>query len=344
MSATPPRDLVVLAGGLTHEREVSLRSGSRLAQALRQVGHSVVVHDADAGLLSWLRQHRPDAAVVALHGGRGENGAVQALLEMSGVPFVGTGSHECRLAWDKATAKVLLRRAGHPTPDWITLSHSAFRDFGAQDTIAAVLSRLHPPLVIKPHQGGSALGTVLVRDSATLPAALVNSFAYGEVVLIEEFVAGTEIAVTVVESSAPGVDSASPDTEPAGALPATALPAVEICPPGEIFDYEARYTAGTTMYHTPARLTDESASAAAELARCAHRILGLRDVSRMDAIVAEDGSVQFLEMNVSPGLTETSMLPMAVAAGGLDLGTLYSELVEHAIARDRRQPAELGGR
>lgn len=325
-------DLVVLAGGLTHERDVSLRSGSRLAQTLRGAGHTVEIRDADAGLLPWLRQHRPDAAVVALHGGRGENGAVQALLEMAAVPFVGTGPHECRLAWDKATAKVLLRRAGYSTPEWITLSHSAFRDLGAQEMIAAVLARMNLPLILKPHQGGSALGTTLVNDADELPAALVNSFAYGEVVLIEEFVAGTEIAVSVVETThraangRSGMGGQTPHPVP------LALPAVEICPPGEVFDYEARYTAGTTTYHTPARLPEESAAAAADLALAAHRVLGLRDVSRMDAIVAHDGSVQFLEVNVSPGLTETSMLPMAVAAAGLDLGAVYSELIDNAIA------------
>jgi D-alanine-D-alanine ligase len=329
-----PRDLVVLAGGLTHEREVSLRSGSRLAQALRQAGHTVVIRDADAGLLPWLHQHRPDAAVVALHGGRGENGAVQALLEMSGIPFVGTGSHECRLAWDKATAKVLVRRAGYRTPDWITLSHSSFRDLGAQEVIAAVLSRLALPLILKPHQGGSALGTVLVRDAADLPAGLVNTFAYGEGVLIERFVAGTEVSVSVVDARADGIVGDGISTGGSRATVASsALPPVEICPPGEIFDYEARYTAGTTTYHTPARLTPESASAAADLALAARRILGLRDVSRMDAIVTDDGSVEFLEVNVSPGLTETSMLPMAVAAHGLDIGRVYSELIELAIAR-----------
>jgi D-alanine-D-alanine ligase len=332
---TQPRDVVVLAGGLTHEREVSLRSGSRLAQALRQAGHTVMIRDADAGLLPWLHQHRPDAAVVALHGGRGENGAVQALLEMSGTPFVGTASHECRLAWDKATAKVLVRRAGYRTPDWITLSHSSFRDLGAQEVIAAVLSRMALPLILKPHQGGSALGAVLVREAGELPAGLVNSFAYGEGVLIERFVVGTEISVSVVDSRAGG--SATQDDreidDPAPTVVSSALPPVEICPPGEIFDYEARYTAGTTTYHTPARLTPGSAAVAADLALAAHRILGLRDVSRMDAIVTDDGAVEFLEVNVSPGLTETSMLPMAVTSSGLDIGGLYSELIELAIAR-----------
>lgn len=311
------RHVVVLAGGLTHEREVSLRSGSRLAQALRDSGHEVSVHDADSSLLDWIAEHRPDAAVIALHGGRGENGAVQAVLEMSGIPFPGTGSHECRLSWDKPTAKSLMRRAGYVTPEWITLSHSAFRDLGAKSLVEQLVSYLGLPLMLKPHQGGSALGATVVREAADLPAALVGAFAYGEVVIIERFVAGTEIAVTVIE----GTDGP------------VALPAVEIVPPNEVFDYEARYTAGLTTYHTPARLDPEAARAAAELALGAHRVLGLRDLSRTDAIVLPDGSVQFLEVNVSPGLTETSMLPMSVTAAGLDLGGVYSELIERAITR-----------
>ena len=198
-----------------------------------------------------------------------------------------------------------------------------------------MLSRLSLPLMLKPHQGGSALGTVLVREAGELPAALVNSFAYGEVVLIERFVSGTEIAVSVIESRDAGEDiHADPSGSANGlAIRAAALPAVEIKPPGDVFDYEARYTAGTTTYHTPARLSDESSRAAADLALAAHRTLGLRDVSRMDAIVDAQGIVQFLEVNVSPGLTETSMLPMAVAAEGLDLGEVYSELIELAISR-----------
>lgn len=326
MTSTPEvagaaHHVVVLAGGLTHERDVSLRSGSRLAEALRGRGNDVTVRDADAELLPWLASHTPDAAVIALHGGRGENGAVQAVLEMAGVPFPGTASHDCRFAWDKATAKNLMRRAGFTTPNWFTLSHSTFRDLGASSLMELLVSSLGMPIMLKPYQGGSALGATAVRDVADLPAALVSSFAYGEVLLVERFVTGTEIAVTVIDDSADG-----------GGEP-RALPAVEVSFPGDVFDYEARYTAGLTTYYTPARLPAASAKAAAELAVAAHKTLGLRDVSRTDVIVGADRSVQFLEVNVSPGLTETSMLPMAVEAAGEDIGALYARLVNRAIAR-----------
>lgn len=320
-AAGPAHHVVVLAGGLTHERDVSLRSGSRLAESLRGHGHDVTIRDADAELLPWLASHHPDAALIALHGGRGENGAVQGVLEMAGVPFAGTASHDCRLAWDKATAKNLMRRAGFATPEWFTLSHSTFRDLGASSLIALLVSSLGLPVMLKPYQGGSALGATAVHEVADLPAALVSSFAYGDVLLVERFVTGTEIAVTVIDQGR------AADGGP------RALPAVEVCFPGDVFDYEARYTAGLTTYYTPARLPPRSAEQAAELAVAAHKALGLRDVSRTDAIVADDGSVQFLEVNVSPGLTETSMLPMAVEAAGEDIGALYSRLIDRAIAR-----------
>ena len=311
------RHVVVLAGGLTHEREVSLRSGSRLTESLRRQGLEVTVRDADAALLPWLINSRPDAAVITLHGGRGENGAVQGILELAGVPYLGTRSHDCRLSWDKPTAKTLVQRVGFLTPNWLTIAHNTFRDLGASALIDALVEHLGLPLMLKPHQGGSALGATVVRTPAEVPSALVQAFAYGDVVLVEQFVEGTEIALTVVE----------------GATGPRALPAVEIVPDSGIFDYESRYTAGLTTYHTPARLSPDVAEAAAELAIGAHRALGLQDISRTDAIVDSQSRVQFLEVNVSPGLTETSMLPMSVVAAGEDLGALYSQLIEQAIAR-----------
>ncbi|WP_111764920.1 D-alanine--D-alanine ligase family protein [Nakamurella deserti] len=311
------RHVVVLAGGLTHERDVSLRSGSRIAESLRRQGHEVSLRDADGSLLGWLRDAEPDAAVIALHGGRGENGAVQGILQMSGVPYLGTASRNCRLAWDKSTAKTLMARAGHRTPEWITLAHDTFRDLGAPGMIDAVIADLGLPLMVKPHQGGSALGAGVVRSPEQLPEALVGAFAYGSVVLVERFVTGTELAVSVI------------DTEDGP----VALPAVEIAFPGDVFDYEARYTAGMTTYFTPARLDAATTEQASALAVAAHRTLGLRDMSRTDMIVDADGAAHFLEVNVSPGLTETSMFPMAVAESGRELGALYSELIERAIAR-----------
>lgn len=311
------RHVVILAGGLSHEREVSLRSGSRLHEALRESGLDVTIRDTDAALIPWLIESKPDAAVVTLHGSRGENGAIQGILEMIGIPYVGTPARNCRLAYEKNIAKNLVQRAGFATPQWMSLSHATFRDMGAKPLIDLLVSHLGLPLMVKPQHGGSALGASSVRSAEDLPSALVNAFAYGDIAIVEQFVEGVELAITVVEQ---GDDVA-------------ALPAVEIVPNSGIFDYESRYTAGLTTYFTPARLDDEVAAAAASLAIGAHRALGLRDVSRTDAIATADGVVHFLEVNVSPGLTETSMLPMSITASGSNLGEVYAQLVEAAISR-----------
>jgi D-alanine-D-alanine ligase len=311
--------VAVLSGGLSHERDVSLRSGRRLSAALRSVGVAVEEWDADSALLERLRVQRPDAVVVALHGIEGEGGSVQTVLEMLDVPYVGSDSSACRRAWDKPTAKTELARAGIATPEWVVLPHSTFRELGAQPVLTAMVDRLGLPLMLKPHQGGSALGAQVVRDAAELPTAMVGCLAYGETVLAERFIEGVEVAVAVVEGSDGPV----------------ALPAVEIEPESGIYDYTARYTAGLTTFHRPARLDDAAAAAVAELAVAAHRLLGMRDVSRTDAIVAPDGTVYFLEVNSSPGLTETSLLPMAAEVAGRSLGDIYAGLIEQAVARTR---------
>jgi D-alanine-D-alanine ligase len=303
--------VAVLAGGISHEREVSLRSGRRLATALRGAGADVREWDVDAALVERLRTDPPDAVAIALHGGEGENGSVQAVLELLGVPFVGTSARACRRAWDKPTAKAELARAGLDTPDWVALPHTTFRALGARAVLDAMVERLGLPLMLKPDQGGSALGAQVVVDPAELPAAMVSCLAYGDTVLAERFITGTEVAVTVVED----------DGE------ARALPAVEVEAKGGVYDYTARYTPGTTVFHCPARVDEDVAARLAEVALAAHRLLGLRDVSRMDAVVDEDGRMQVLEVNVSPGL------PTAVHAAGLDLGQVYNRLVDRAVAR-----------
>ncbi|MGH3994594.1 MAG: D-alanine--D-alanine ligase family protein, partial [Pseudonocardiaceae bacterium] len=222
------RTVTVLAGGLSHERDVSLRSGRRLSSALRDAGLHVEVWDIDATLIGRLTDRRPDAVVVALHGGAGENGAVQSVLEMLRVPYVGAGPRACRRAWDKPAAKDELSRAGLTTPDWIALPHTTFRDLGAQAVLDAMVTRLGLPLILKPDQGGSALGVHVVREVAELPGAMVSCLAYGDAVLAERFVEGIEVAVTVIDE----LDGPR------------ALPAVEIDAKSGFYDYAARYTAG----------------------------------------------------------------------------------------------------
>lgn len=308
---------VVLAGGLAYERDVSLRSGRRVAEALRHAGVDTRVLDADAELLAALVADPADALFIALHGATGEDGSLRSVLELAGIPFVGTDAGPCRIAWDKPSAKAAIRAAGYHTPDWVALPHATFRELGADAVLDLIVARLGLPLMIKPAQGGSAMGVELVGAAGDLPSAMVSCFAYADTVLIEQFIAGVEIAISVLE------DGGGPQ----------ALPAVEIVPASGVFDYAARYTAGMTAYHTPARLDSAVADRAAELALTVHRILGLRDLSRTDAIVDPQGKVHFLEVNVSPGMTETSMLPMSVAAAGFDLGRTLRQLVTAAASR-----------
>jgi D-alanine-D-alanine ligase len=309
--------VLVLAGGLSHEREVSLRSGRRVVEALREVGVETHLADVDAGLLPALVADRPDVVFPILHGAAGEDGALRDVLDLLDLPYVGSNAAACRMAFDKPTAKAFLGDAGVPTPASAALPHSLFRDLGANAVLAALVARLGLPLFVKPARGGSALGCALARVPEELPAAMVGCFAYGDTALVEQFVDGTEIAVAVIDTGAG----------------ATALPAVEIVPDSGSYDYAARYTAGATRFFAPARISGATATAASEIALTAHRTLGLRDLSRTDLIVDAEGNPWFLEVNVAPGLTETSLLPQAAAAAGLGLGGLYRDLVEQARTR-----------
>ena len=307
--------VLVLAGGLSHERDVSLKSGRRVLDALRHEGVEADLRDADASLLGHLGDTTYDAVLVALHGGAGEDGALREVLDVAGVPYVGSGPASCRMAWDKPTAKALVSRAGLATPASVVLPHAAFRELGAAAVLDRLVGHLGLPLMVKPARGGSALGCTRVDEPAELPAAMVSCFSYGEAALVERFVPGTEVAVTVVDT---------------GDGP-RALPAVEVVPLSGVYDYTARYTAGQTEFFTPARLDDPDAVATAAVA--AHTALGLRDLSRVDLVVDAEGTVQVLEVNTAPGMTETSLLPMAVEAAGLSFGGLLLELLRQAAAR-----------
>jgi D-alanine-D-alanine ligase len=309
--------VLVLAGGLSAERDVSLRSGRRIADALRLVGIDVAVADVDAGLLPALAADRPACVVPLLHGAAGEDGAVRDVLESLGLPYVGSPPSACRRAFDKPVASGLVASAGVPVPASVALPHATFRELGATGVLDAVVARLGLPLMVKPTRGGSSLGASVVRTADALPAAMVAAFAYADTALIEQFVSGTEVAVSVVE------DADGP----------RALPVVEVVPDGGYYDYGARYTAGATEFFVPARLDGSVLAACADTAVTVHRTLGLRDWSRSDLIVDAAGTPWFLEVNVAPGMTETSTYPQAVAAAGLDLGSVTASLVERAVER-----------
>jgi D-alanine-D-alanine ligase len=311
-------EVLVLAGGLSHERDVSLRSGRRVAEALRGAGVDVTVQDVDGSLLPTLRAVRPRLVWPLLHGATGEDGSVRDVLEMLGLDYVGAGPRASRCAWSKPVAKTLAAQAGVMTPRFVTLPQSLFRELGATEVLRTVLDALGLPLAVKPSRGGSALGVTLVRSAEELPRAMVSCFAYGDTALVEQAVDGTEVAVSVVDT---------------GDGP-RALPAVEVVTDGP-YDYDARYVPGRTEYFTPARLDAGTATLVAEAAVAVHRALDLRHLSRTDLIVDAWGTPQFIDVNSAPGMTETSLLPQAALADGQDLGKLYRAIVETAVGGDR---------
>nr|WP_026126579.1 D-alanine--D-alanine ligase [Nocardiopsis xinjiangensis] len=309
--------VLVLAGGLSPEHEVSLQSGRSVAEALRRLDVEVQVTDVGSGLLDRLAQDPPQVVFPVLHGSAGEDGAIREVLELAGAPYVGARPQACRLAYSKPTAKTLLTEQGVSVPRGATLPKSLFHDLGAPALLERLAERLGLPLFVKPDRGGSAFGAAPVASAQDLSAALVSCFAYSDSALIEEQVQGTELAVGVLDTGQ------GPE----------ALPAVEIVPDGGVYDYAARYTAGRTEFFCPARLDGATLEAAAEVALTAHRTLGLRDFSRTDLIVRPDGEAVFLETNVAPGLTDTSTFPMAAAAAGTDFALLCRELAQQALAR-----------
>lgn len=310
------RQILVLAGGLSHERDVSLRSGRRVADALARSGAETYVRDVDPTLLGAIRSSPPEVIWPVLHGASGEDGALRDVLEALDIAYVGSRPASCRLSWDKPVAKALVGAAGISSPPGMALSHATFRELGAPALLESVIDSLGLPLAVKPSRGGSSLGLTIVRAAAELPSAMVTAYAYGDIALIERFIEGVEVAVSIVED-AQGQ--------------AVTLPVVEIVPDGGVYNYEARYIAGATEFFTPARLSSSAAASVAAVALLAYRTLGHQHLSRVDLVIDSDERPWFLESNVSPGMTETSLLPMAVEAAGLNSTQVYVAIVERAL-------------
>ena len=309
------RSVMVLAGGLSHERDVSLRSGRRVAAALREAGLRVVETDLDTSVIARLDSREVDLVWPLLHGATGEDGSVREVLELAGMPYLGSDPRASRLAWNKAMAKTTLRRAGVNTPDYVTLPQSLFREMGAPALLGLVEHAFGLPVMVKPLQGGSALGITRVDHPDVLPRAMMDCFSYWPTAMLERTIDGTELAVAVVDLGAGPV----------------ALPAVEIVTDGP-YDYDARYNPGRAEFFAPARISDQVAALAADMAIKCHVELGLRHISRSDLMLDADGVLHFLEVNVAPGMQETSLLPQAALAAGYSLPKLYAALVEAALA------------
>ncbi len=308
--------VAVLKGGRSLERQVSLRSGARVEDALERLGHGPLSIDVGEDLVEQLEALRPEIAFVALHGRDGEDGTVQELLDALAIPYTGSGVSACIRAADKVLAKHAMRDHGIPTPEFFAFSETAFNGLGAAQALPAIERRLGFPIVVKPASQGSALGIKFARSAEEVPAALVAAFSYDRKVLLERHIEGRELAVSIIERNG------TPQ----------ALPIVEAVPTDERFyDFEARYEIGRTRFACPAELPDEIAADATATALEVFALLGLSGVARVDLMLA-GAALQVLEANVIPGLTETSLLPQAAEAAGLGFEELV-QLILDAVPR-----------
>jgi D-alanine-D-alanine ligase len=306
--------IAVLAGGRTPERDVSLRGGHRVMASLEGAGHDAwLVDPADVKLVESLRERPADLCWLSLHGKEGEDGTVQRLLDLLGIPYTGTAAFDCELAFDKVLAKDVLRRAGVPTPEWVVIEGSALRDLGAGAALGAAADRVGLPCVVKPSRSGSALGVSSVEREADLASAVMGALSFSGAALIEAKVDGTEVAASSIGD------------------PLEPLPLVEIVAKNGVYDYGARYTAGATDYFAPARLDPTVTASVTAASRRAAEALGLRGVTRVDVIVDGSGVPMVLEVNVCPGMTETSLLPMAASAAGLSFAETCDRIIHSAV-------------
>ena len=313
--------IAVLMGGRSLEREVSLASGVHVVGALEERGYNVVALDLIPELVGTLRSEKPDAVYIALHGKLGEDGTIQEMLEFLGIPYTGPGVLASALAWDKDLSKRILQEQWIAVPASVALSSDGVKEMGAASALDLLPDEIGGlPAIVKPARQGSALGLVRVDAPEGLADAIISALSYDTKVMVEKCVAGVELAVSVLD------DGKDPAT-------ARALPPVEIVATDGLFDYEARFAEGRVDYFAPARLTPQHDADVRAVAEGVHRILGCRDVSRTDLILAPDGTPVVLECNTSPGMTVTSLLPMAAEADGVTFAELVERLARAALAR-----------
>ena len=306
--------VAVLKGGPSLEREVSLRSGTNVELALARLGHEVIPIEADQHLVRTLRETRPDVAFVALHGRGGEDGTVQEILEILQIPYTGSGVLASERAMDKVVSKALFRNAGVPVPHGYAFNKDAFSKMGAADTLPEMQQKLGLPLCVKPARQGSAFGITMVREPGDLGGAILNAMGYDDRVLVERFVPGRELAVSVVMAPEPW-----------------ALPVIEAVPLGrDFYDFEARYTPGETELRPPRDVDDEVIQEAARVSILASRTLECRGITRVDLILDDEGRLWVLEVNTIPGMTDTSLLPKAAEVAGIGFDRVVADMLDLA--------------
>ncbi|HEX9093843.1 MAG TPA: D-alanine--D-alanine ligase [Coriobacteriia bacterium] len=301
--------IAVLKGGRSAEREVSLGTGAQVSAALISRGHRVVEIDTgEAGFIAELQGAHPDAAFICLHGRFGEDGTVQGLLELLGIPYVGSGVLASALAIDKVISKHLFAQEGLPTPEYVHLRQ------GEPWSAEAITADLGPKTVVKPANEGSSVGMTIVHVPEELAAGIEKAFEHDRDIIVERFVEGVEVTIGVLGNEDP-----------------VALPTLEIVPEHEFYDYDSKYVPGMSTHIIPARVSDEARTECQRVATAAHRALGCSGMSRADTIVTPDGQVLLLEVNTIPGMTSTSLLPDAARAAGIEFPELCDRLVDLAL-------------
>jgi D-alanine-D-alanine ligase len=309
--------VAVLRGGRSAEREVSLRSGAQVEKALRSRGHDVTGVDVDLNTWDVLRDGEFGCVFNALHGRFGEDGTIQGMLELLGLPYTGSGVLASALCMDKARANAMLEAAGLDVPPFEEVE---IKEGIAPDVVEGLVAMYGLPLVIKPVREGSTIGLTIAQDVDQAATGLVLAARYDRRVLVQEFAKGTEITVGVI---------ATPDVQ--------VLPTLEIVSENPVYDYDAKYTAGKSHHIIPARIPEPAQREAADSARRAFVELGCAGMARVDIIVDADGTPWVLEVNTVPGLTELSLLPDAARAAGIEFDELCQRLVDHAVGRHERR-------
>ena len=305
--------IAVLMGGRSPERDVSLRSGKGVLAALKRMGLDAVAVDPGPDLVAQLREVRADVVFNILHGGPGENGAVQGVLDNAGIPYTGSGVLASALAMNKIQCKRLMKAMGVATPEWVEFGP---RDDGRQ-AVERVKKSFGLPAVVKPFDLGSSVGVAIARDEETLAAKVDELLAeYGRC-FAERYIDGREITVGIV-----GYGERL-----------RALPVLELVPKKEFYDYEAKYTKGMTDLICPARLSERQTQAAQEAALAVHEVVGCHGISRVDMHVDRQGRVWVHEINSIPGMTETSDVPAEAAAIGMSYDELVLEILHSALPR-----------
>ncbi len=309
------KSIAVLMGGRSLEREISIKSGQRISNALRKLGHDVAKLDVDQHIIENLKAEKYDLAYIALHGKDGEDGTIQEMLEVLGIPYTGPGVYANVFSFDKIVSKQLFNKLGIPTPRFYFLNGSSFSELGASKILPQIVERLGLPLVVKPSAQGSALGIKLVEKEEALTDAIISALGYSKKVILEKYVDGIELAASIIGKEGPRV-----------------LPVVEIVPDNGLFDFQSRTGSGNTGYFIPARIPDKDMKTVQDTALAVHRALDCTDLSRVDIILDKKDRVPYvLELNTSPGMTDTSLLPMAAGEAGISFEELVDNIVNMAL-------------